>query len=50
MPSKREQMLAAVLAPLEGLVILRGGNPGEPDVTLNSRPELYCHRIEIEAF
>ena len=57
MPSKREQVLAALFArldaelsatvrrnealpervPAEGLVILRDGDPGEPDVTLNPR-------------
>ena len=60
MPSKREQVLVALLArldaglpaavrrnealpervPAEGLVILRDGDPGEPDVTLNPR-----HRV-----
>jgi hypothetical protein len=33
-----------------GLVILRDGDPGEPDVTLNPRSEFYSHRAEIEAF
>ena len=36
--------------PAEGLVILRDGDPGEPDVTLNPRTEFYSHRVEIEAF
>ena len=36
--------------PVEGLVILRDGDPGEPDVTLNPRTEFYSHRIEIEAY
>lgn len=69
MPSKREQVLAALFArldtelpatvrrnealpervPAAGLVILRDGDPGEPDVTLNPRTEFYQHRIEIEA-
>lgn len=35
--------------PAEGLVILRDGDPGEPDVTLNPRTEFYAHRVEIEA-
>jgi hypothetical protein len=35
--------------PAEGLVILRDGEPGEPDVTLNPRTEFYAHRVEIEA-
>ena len=34
--------------PAEGLVILRDGDPGEPDVTLNPRTEFYGHRIELE--
>ena len=36
--------------PAGGLVILRDGDPGEPDVTLNPRTEFYGHRAEIEAF
>ena len=36
--------------PAGGLVILRDGDPGEPDVTLNPRIEFYSHRAEIEAF
>jgi hypothetical protein len=36
--------------PAGGLVILRDGDPGEPDVTLNPRTEFYSHRAEIEAF
>ena len=36
--------------PAGGLVILRDGDPGEPDVTLNPRSEFYSHRAEIEAF
>lgn len=34
--------------PAAGLVILRDGDPGEPDVTLNPRTEFYSHRVEIE--
>jgi hypothetical protein len=34
--------------PAAGLVILRDGDPGEPDVTLNSRTEFYSHRVELE--
>lgn len=37
-------------APAGGLVILRDGDPGEPDVTLSPRTEFYAHRAEIEAF
>jgi hypothetical protein len=36
--------------PAAGLVILRDGQPGEPDVTLNPRTEFYGHRAEIEAY
>ena len=36
--------------PAGGLVILRDGDPGEPDVTLNPRSEFYSHRAEVEAF
>ena len=36
--------------PATGLVILRDGDPGEPDVTLNPRTEFYSHRVEIEAY
>ena len=36
--------------PATGLVILRDGDPGEPDVTLNPRTEFYAHRIEIEVY
>jgi hypothetical protein len=33
-----------------GLVILRDGDPGEPDVTLNPRTTFYSHRVELELF
>lgn len=36
--------------PAAGLVILRDGDPGEPDVTLNPRTEFYSHRVEIEVY
>ena len=39
-----------VSVPAGGLIILRDGDPGEPDVTLNPRTEFYSHRAEIEAF
>ena len=39
-----------VSVPAGGLIILRDGDPGEPDVTLNPRTEFYTHRAEIEAF
>jgi hypothetical protein len=34
--------------PATGLVILRDGEPGEPDVTLNPRTEYYRHRVALE--
>ncbi|HYN39413.1 MAG TPA: acyl-CoA transferase [Rhodospirillales bacterium] len=46
---KRNEALPQVV-PAGGLVILRDGDPGEPDVTLNPRTEFYSHRAEIEAF
>jgi hypothetical protein len=36
--------------PAGGLPILRDGDPGEPEITLNPRSEFYTHRAEIEAF
>jgi len=36
--------------PAAGHVILRDGDPGEPDVTLNPRTEFYAHRVEIEVY
>ncbi len=35
--------------PTEGLLILRDGEPGEPDVTLSPLAYHYQHRAEIEA-
>jgi hypothetical protein len=46
---KRNEALPQAV-PAGGLVILRDGDPGEPDVTLNPRTEFYGHRAEIEAF
>jgi hypothetical protein len=46
---KRNEALPQAV-PAGGLVILRDGDPGEPDVTLNPRTEFYNHRAEIEAF
>jgi len=46
---KRNEALPSSV-PAGGLVILRDGDPGEPDVTLNPRSEFYAHRAEIEAF
>ncbi|MBB4212684.1 hypothetical protein EV659_11426 [Rhodothalassium salexigens DSM 2132] len=36
--------------PAAGLVILRDGEPGEPDLTLNPRTAFYAHRAELEAY
>jgi hypothetical protein len=46
---KRNEALPQAV-PADGLLILRDGDPGEPDVTLNPRTEFYAHRVEIEAF
>jgi len=46
---KRNEALPQAV-PGGGLVILRDGDPGEPDVTLNPRTEFFSHRAEIEAF
>ncbi len=35
--------------PLDGLLILRDGDPGEPEVTLSPLAYHYQHRAEIEA-
>ena len=45
---RNEALPQAVQA--SGLIILRDGDPGEPDVTLNPRTEFYSHRAEIEEF
>jgi hypothetical protein len=47
--AKRNEALPQAV-PAGGLVILRDGDPAEPDVTLNPRTEFYSHRAEIEAF
>ena len=36
--------------PDEGFVILRDGDAGEPDITLNPRTAFYSHRVELELF
>jgi hypothetical protein len=46
---KRNEALPSSV-PVAGLVILRDGDPGEPDVTLNPRTEFYSHHAEIEAY
>jgi hypothetical protein len=45
---RNEALLEKV--PASGLVILRDGDPGEPDVTLNPRTAFYSHRVELELF
>lgn len=35
--------------PNEGLIILRDGDPGKPEVTLSPTRYYYQHRVEIEA-
>lgn len=49
-PTVRRNEAVPQAVPAGGLVILRDGDPGEPDVTLNPRTEFYAHRAEIEAF
>src|SRR6266511_2664168 len=49
-PTVRRNEALPASVPAGGLVILRDGDPGEPDVTLNPRSEFYAHRAEIEAF
>ena len=46
---KRNEALP-VNVPAGGLILLRDGDPGEPDVTLNPRTAFYSHRAEIEVF
>jgi hypothetical protein len=46
---KRNEALPQAV-PTAGLVILRDGDPGEPDVTLNPVHFYYRHQVEIEAF
>ena len=58
MPTPRETILAALhvrlkvlpeRVPTAGLLILRDGEPGEPEVTLSPLAYHYRHRAEIEA-
>jgi hypothetical protein len=46
---KRNEALPQIV-PAGGLVILRDGDPGEPDVTLNPKTEFYSHPVPIEVF
>jgi hypothetical protein len=36
--------------PSAGLIIVRDGDPGEPDITLNPVTLFYRHQAEVEAF
>jgi len=46
-PSLRGEVLPERI-PATGLIILRDGNPGEPDVTLSPLTYFYQHRAELE--
>ena len=48
-PGRRNEVLPEKV-PAAGLVILRDGDPGEPDITLNPRTEFYAHRVELEVY
>jgi hypothetical protein len=48
-PVRRNAVLPEKV-PAAGLVILRDGEPGEPDITLNPRTEFYAHRVELEVY
>ena len=48
-PGSRNEALPQSV-PAGGLVILRDGEPGEPDITLNPRTEFYSHAVELEVF
>jgi hypothetical protein len=46
---KRNEALPLAV-PSAGLIILRDGDPGEPDITLNPVTLFYRHQAEVEAF
>lgn len=48
-PVRRNEVLPEKVS-AAGLVILRDGEPGEPDITLNPRTEFYAHRVELEVY
>lgn len=48
-PVRRNEVLPEKV-PAAGLVILRDGEPGEPDITLNPRTEFFAHRVELEVY
>lgn len=45
----RDEYLPQAIPPA-GLVILRPGESGDPDICLNPRTEYYQHRAEVEIF
>ncbi|WP_039758462.1 hypothetical protein [Bartonella queenslandensis] len=45
----RNEVLSTAI-PKTGLVILRDGDPGEPDILLSPPRYIYKHRAEIEVF
>ncbi|UOM36654.1 hypothetical protein [Acuticoccus sp. I52.16.1] len=45
----RGEVLPERVPPDDGLLILRDGDPGDPDVTLSPRTYHYEHRAEVEA-
>jgi hypothetical protein len=49
-PTVRRNEALPASVPAGGLAILRDGDAGEPDVTLNPRTEFFSHRAEIDAF
>jgi hypothetical protein len=49
-PVVRRNEALPIAVPEAGLIILRDGEPGEADITLNPRTEYYSHRAELEVF
>ena len=46
---KRNEVLSTAI-PIEGLLILRDGDAGEPEVLLSPLRYLYQHRVELEVW
>ncbi len=44
----KRNLAKAERIPPDGLVVIRDGDPGEPDVTLSPVSYLYTHRIPVE--
>lgn len=44
---KRNEALPSIISP-EGLVILRDGQPGEPEILLSPPRYIYQHKAEVE--